>query len=499
MDKKWFVLLSTGMMIVLVNFDATIVNLALATIAKTMTITLTQMQWVINIYLLCAAILFVVGGRLAQIYGKRRIFLVGVGFFFLGSLIAGSSNLYSLLLAGRFLQGIGFAFTLGLSLVMTLESFPPKQRGLAVGVSITLTGTAQALGPTIGGVILQWLSWHWIFLMNLPLCLLSFFMTRWAYPPDKPTHSHEQIDKTGVFILCLSLGLVLTAINNIHIWTLLSSLTLLAIGLILLVFFYFFEKKQPTPLVNFSLFSNRNFTLSTLIRIIFMYGWTMLLFILPLFLQNIQNYHPLAAGLWILCMSIMLGIVSPVAGLFLDRIGFQIPTLASMILAGICFLFLCFISADDSFWLFATTLFLYGIAAGLNIPSTFNGVMVSVEKSVSSLAVGMFFTLTFVGSSLTVALSGVQLNWISSSKLHLELEKLHAHFSQAQMESLNQLANGTQNMSDFKHAFSPDQLNVLSQITKSSFMQGFHSLTLVNLLLTLIGIGLCFSLTKVVD
>ncbi len=496
MDKKWLILFSTGIMIVLVNLDTSIVNLALATIAKTMDISLPQMQWIINIYLLCAAILFVIGGRLAQIYGKRRIFLIGVSFFFLGSLIAGCSNAYPLLVAGRLLQGVGFAFTLGLSLVMTLESFPLNQRGLAVGISVTLSGAAQAIGPTVGGIILQFFSWHWIFLLNLPFCLLSFFLTRGAYAADQPTHSQEKIDLAGILILSLGLGLTLTAINNLHLWSLTSFILCLICGATSLIIFYFFEKKQAHPLINFQLFCYRDYNLSSILRVIFMYGWSMLLFVLPLFLQNIRHYNPVITGLWMLCMSIMLGIVSPITGVFLDRIGFEKPMLLSMLCSAICFMLLCFVDASHAFWLLAIALFLYGIATGLNIPSTFSGAVASVEKSMGSLAVGVFFTLTFLSSSFGVALNGAQLNWLSYQKLQEQLSNAHFTFSEKQADYLNQFSNGTQNIENFKHAFPAEQFTQASQLANTSFVHGFHSLMIINFVLSLIGVGIYFRFKK---
>lgn len=494
MANKWWVLLGTGIMIMLINLDATIVNLALAAIAEDLSISMVKIQWIANSYLISAAIFFVIGGKLTLTYGKRRIFLLGTTLFLVSSLLAGITNNYTLLIIARVIQGIGFAFTLGLAIVMSAETFPDHQKGLAVGISVTLTGVAQAIGPTIGGLILSFLSWHWIFLINIPLCILSYYLTVKHYAADTPSHPDEKLDVIGSILLAICLALILTALNHLADWGVSSwpFILTMTVGLLTIPLFYWYESTIKHPIMYFSILNNRNVSLSIFIRMVFMYSWAGMLMIIPLYLQNILNFSPMRAGVWMLVMSFMLGIVSPIAGRFMDQIGFQKPVALSMLLAAVSFYLLSLCTADHSPRLLGTALFLYGICIGLNIPSTLNGVMVSVPKELSSFAVGIFFTFTFIGSSLGVALSGSHVNWLSNTSIETLISKENLFLNAEQLQNVTQAANGTHNIFHYLDSFSTSQAEVISKSVYLSFIGGFHWLMLSYVALSLVGFLACF-------
>jgi MFS family permease len=206
--KKWWVFIGASLMIFLVNIDATIVNLALATIAKDLHSNLTQIQWVINSYLFTGMIFFIIGGKLSDIVGQKIIFLIGTLLFAGSSLIAALAPNFTVLIIGRLIQGIGFAFTLSLAILIISNAFPPRRRGFIVSIAITITGLGQAIGPTLGGAILDELSWHWIFAINVPLAVLSFIIISLFVKPQVLHKKHEKIDIFGAMLF----GLFITAL-----------------------------------------------------------------------------------------------------------------------------------------------------------------------------------------------------------------------------------------------------------------------------------------------
>lgn len=175
MKSKWFVLLAVSMMAAVIDLDLTIVNLAIPAIATHFLKTLTDVQWVGSIYSIMALLVLILGGVMAdRVMGKKKVYLIGISFFLVGSLAAAFAPSFSLIILGRAIQGIGFGLTIGLGAVILTEVFPKGQTGLALGVYMTSMGGAQALGPSIGGWILTGLSWKWIFLINVPFCLVSY-------------------------------------------------------------------------------------------------------------------------------------------------------------------------------------------------------------------------------------------------------------------------------------------------------------------------------------
>lgn len=492
--RKWWVLFGSGIMIMLINIDSTIVNLGLATIANSFKITLEQAQWVINSYLVTTAIFFVVGGKLSQLHGKRKIFLIGTALFFTGSLIAGTALNYHMLITARLLQGLGFACTLSLALVISSDAFPPSQKGLALGITVTLTGLGQALGPTLGGAILHYLNWHWIFLVNLPLCLLSYGLTIWAYPADHPTEHGHKLDKLGVVMMATVIVCILMANNNLHSWGLLSTeyLLLMGIGFVLLIIFYFFEQTRSSPLMDFRLFHNQNFSLTNIIRCIYMYSWSMLLFLVPLFLQNLLFLSPMQTGLWMLLMTLMLGIVSPITGKLTDRIGFKLPMLASMLFSVFSFGILAASDLNQLSWLIGLMLLIFGIGTGLHIPSSVNGIIMSTNQRQRGLGVGIFFTIAFIGSTMGVALSGAQINWFANKDFLSLVQHSGLQLSQQQLTALSQVVNGTHNIHIYQHLLGPELFQQLTTFSKLSFIHGFKVVLLTNALLSMVGAILCF-------
>lgn len=496
-NTKWWIFLGAGLMILLINIDATIVNLALAKIAKNLNANLAQIQWIINAYLLTAMIFFIVGGKLADNYGFTRIFLIGTAIFSLASAVAGIAPNIEILIVGRLLQGVGFAFTLSLALIMISNAFPAKKRGLALGLAITLTGLGQALGPTLGGVILNELTWHWIFLINIPITFFSFIIIFLKLPTEQ-SKKERSLDYEGIILFGAAIVVLLLTINQLtaHQINLVFVLIGLIISFILFIIFYFQEIKKHNPLINFRLFLIRNYSLSIGIRAFYMYIYGTFLFFIPLFLQNLLGFSPLITGLMLLIHSSIFGICSPITGILTDQVGYRIPIITSAIICSIAFLLLTLITSSSSIYLILTAFVLFGLSASIMIPSTVNSTLSALPKSTAGEGLGMFFTTAFISLSLGIAISGVQMNFVGWSTFTKAMKSMKLTLPLSKLEILHAMTNGTKSIHLLPLYFTHSESFRLIPLVKSSFISGLTNIMFVNVILAILITWMSFLLKK---
>jgi len=302
--NNWLVFIACSFMVLLVNIDMTIVNLAVPSISGYFNASLNQAQWVIASYLLITAVTFTLFGKFADDFGKKRIYLLGVALFTLASLLAGLAFSLHFLLAARLLQGLGFAATLGLSIVIVVQTFPIEKRGYIIGLMVTLTGTGQALGPILGGIILQYFSWHWIFLINLPFGIASFIMGWCFIAADKPIVSINNLNFINVLFFLVGLTLILYTLNQFTFLHYRWVILLLLLGMICLGVFGYTSFKFSKPLIDLTLLVNRHYFKVVFTRFIFMSCMSSFLFLLPLYLENIVDLSSATTGGTMLSMTV---------------------------------------------------------------------------------------------------------------------------------------------------------------------------------------------------
>ncbi len=484
--NKWKILLAAGCMVALANLATTIVNIALPSITNELNIGLGTAQWIINGYFLSSAIFFVIGGKLSQIYGKKIIFLIGVILFLLSSIVAGITDNYLTLIFSRIVQGIGFAFTLSLAVIMATLVFPEHQRGLATGIIVTITGFSQAIGPFMGGLMLNYLSWHWIFLVNIPFCVIAFWFIYGEYPRDTRLDKDTSFDWVGSILFGIGLTIFLYGLNTVHSNKLSLTLTELSIGALFIASFLFKQSKPGKKLIRLSIFRTKDFSLTLVARSTYMYGWAVLLFVVPLYLQNILSLTPMQSGLCIFSMSVMIGVLSPLVGHLVDKIGYKSPIFLSMTLSSFCFLLMYFIPNNTSFIFLIFILFTYGISASLNIPSTMNAVITSLDTDDISIGTGVFFTLMFVSASLAVAVSAGEMNYIANHYLSKAVESYNLAISSPNIQILDQIVTGTKSINAI-HNFQITNASELITIAKKTYFEGFKIVMFTSLLLSILG------------
>lgn len=418
------VFIGCGIMILLGNIDATITMSAIPEIGVALNTPFGHMQWITTSYFLAAMSLFVLGGRLTDLFGPRPIFLAGVLIFLLSSIAAATSSTLAPLIAARAFQGVGFAFTLSIALLMISSVFPVQKRGFVLGSALALSGIGMALGPIIGGIILSHLSWEWIFWFNIPFSLVSIILIFFSYPADRrPEVTLREIDGVGAALLSFGMCSFLIFCEQIG-----SGLTwrLVSVGLLSFLFLLFFvirECRTEAPLFKFTLLKSRNYSLSLSARFIFMGVQSIFLFFVPIFLQRGLGADAFHSGFVMLFFSLAFVLASLMVGSWVDRVGHQIPIVTGSILA-IAGLLLCAISSmhtDGRTWTLFVGLSVFGFATGMLIPATAASAMASLPKSEVGQGLGMFFTIAFTGASLAIALANLQFNSTVQDALRLQV------------------------------------------------------------------------------
>lgn len=498
-NSKWLVFIAVSIVAVMINLDMTVVNLALVTIGKSLHASLSQMQWVINIYMLTNIIFIIFAGKLADIFNKKIVYLSGVIIFFVASIFAGFAVNQEMLIFARAIQGIGFAFTLTLGIVIATLTFPSERRGFILGCYMTVAGLAQAFGPTIGGLILQFSGWRWIFFINIPLSLLALFFIQKFYHPERSAGGDKKVNFSDVLMLGSGLSLLVLALNKLGDWGLNSYqfIILLLSGLLILVFFYFKEKFSQSPLLNFKLFNNSSYLLINIIRCIYMFCCFSIIFSLSIYMQNVVGFTPLRCGLILFCMTLVSGLISPIVGIALDRIGYTKPLFVAILLSLFALLLFVNLRENLSFSVLIFGLILLGISMPIVGSASPAIVMRNIPKEFSGVGMGTFYTSAFLGSAMGVALTGSMVDIFSNNYFYQNFLKIHDQlFSANQISYLKNVANGAHSIYDYSTYFSQADIVVVLPYLKQSFVYGFSIVMWCNIAITLIALVLCRFIVK---
>src|SRR5450756_63039 len=317
--NPWLVLLvlTTGFFMILL--DTTIVNVAIPAMSTGLNTTLDQILWVLNAYILVYAVLLITAGRLGDLYGQRTLFAIGLFVFTLASALCGLSQNVSELIAARILQGVGGALLTPQTLAILTSLFPPERRGAAFGVWGGVAGLATLAGPTVGGAIITYISWRWIFFINVPIGIAALFAT-FAIIPDLRPGRHHGWDVVGVILSTAGLfGIVFGLIEGERYnWGEIASYgvtipEVIVGGAVLVVVFIIWERFQAEPLVPLSLFEERNFAVANWIAAAISFGMLSLFLPFTIYLQSVRGFSALAAGLTLAPMSVTSMVFAPFA------------------------------------------------------------------------------------------------------------------------------------------------------------------------------------------
>lgn len=443
MDRKWYVLVSMCLLTVMLNIDVTALNIAIPVISHEFHASLSEMQWVVNAYVLMSAMLQILGGKLGDAYGHRKIFLLGTALFVLSSIGAGFSFDAPMLIGFRVLQGIALGIAYPMTIVLTFASFSKTEQGFALSLIVGAMGLSLAIGPPVGGLLVETAGWRWIFYVNVPIGIIAYALAA-AFCKKEKIEKAPPIDLKGASLLILSLFGIVFSLNEVQDWGFGSPLflSLFLGGLLIGAALYFAEKKAADPIVKFSLFKHRNFLFNNLIRLVVQLIFIPILFFIPFYLQNISQVSSLASGFAMMAMTVVIGVLSPVAGKWVDKKGDKIPSIAAMLFLLIGSVLFLFLGAEIDWLLLSFALALVGAGTAIAFVSTVTGALAPVPASQQGVATGIVFTIAWLGCALGVAISGAAIALKSHAALLLKTAASEAAFRAARgLSPLSQLGD----------------------------------------------------------
>ena len=425
---KWFALIATCFGILMALLDVTVVNVALPVLQTDLNASFPDLQWVIDAYTITLAVFLVTAGRLGDVFGRKRLFIAGLGIFTIGSLlcalsanftIGGLSNI-QILWGARVIQGLGGSIMLPVSLSIISATFQGRERGTAIGIWGATTGLATAIGPVVGGLLVEKVSWQSIFYLNVPIGVVGILLSIWAIRESRDEDAPRAVDFFGLAtitsgLFCLVLGLIQGESKG---WGSAYIIILFSVAVVSLIIFVIGELRIRNPMLDPRLFKNRSFTGAAIVAFSLSAGLYSLLFFLTLYLQNSLAFDPLQTGLRLLPLSAIVLFIAPISGNLIGRIGPRPIMFVGMTVLAVAVLLMTRISGNyqQSDWLvLLPAFFLAGLGNGLVNPpistvavGTVSPARAGMASGVNTVArqVGVAFGIAFWGALLATRYNG---------------------------------------------------------------------------------------------
>jgi EmrB/QacA subfamily drug resistance transporter len=394
----------TSIAVFMVSLDNLVVTTALPVIKSDLGASLSGLEWTVNAYTFTFAVLLLTGAALGDRFGRKRMFGIGLAVFTLGSALAALAPTIDTLIAARALQGVGGAIVTPLTLTILSAAVPPARRGLALGIWGGISGLAVAIGPVVGGAVVEGLSWQWIFWLNVPIGIALLPIARLRLSETRGPN--RSLDLTGLALASTGLlGIVWGLVRgNEHGWTSLGVAGPIIAGVVLVAAFVAWELRAREPMVPMRFFRKRAFTAANTTSILMSFGMFGAIFLLAQFFQVVQGYSPLEAGIRTLPWTAMPMIVAPIAGMLSDRIGARPLVVAGMTLMAGALAWIAVVTEPGvAYGSLVPAFVMGGVGMSLNFAPTANLVLSSVRRSEEGKASGVNNTLREVGGVFGVA------------------------------------------------------------------------------------------------
>ncbi|HVV67473.1 MAG TPA: MFS transporter [Gammaproteobacteria bacterium] len=473
---KWPAFIGIALLSFGCYLDYTVVNVALPTIQKELQTDLSQLQWVMNIYFLALCVLAAIMGRCGDLYGRRRVFYLGVVIFALSSLLAGFAPNIHWLILGRLLQGAGAAIVFPLGPSLLPEAFPPNQRDKAIGWLGSLGGIALALGPVIGGLIVTYWGWRWIFFINIPIIILGFLFAKSSIKESRAA-SKQALDYKGMLLLAIMMGGVVLGLLHSASAGWINTITwlYLVIGVLAGVVLVKVEQRIENPLIDFSDFKNLIFYSGAVLSILPGMLSASALFFDPLYLQIIRGETVQTSGIVLFAIPIAVLVIALFVGWLIEKLGIINTIVLGLALGAAACLLQAFFSEAIPLWYIIIAFLCLGSlwAMGNTVPLIAAQGVVNPERK--SVATGTMITMFNVGGSLGLALA-VMIYHLSA--MHRLTQQAH-NFSYTEMAKLQQwVINPGHLLQETQHE--------LHQVFNAVFIHGFTMVMLFLFALSLV-------------
>ena len=498
--SRW-VLAATILASSMAFIDGTVVNVALPALQKDLNATAIGVQWVVEAYALFLSALLLVGGSLGDQYGRKRVFLVGVSLFAAASAWCGLAPNIEQLIAARAVQGIGGALLIPGSLAIISASFPVKKRGRAIGTWSGFSAITTAIGPVLGGWLIENVSWRAVFFLNLPLAVVVVLITLRHINESRDRKHQGRIDRVGAGLATVGLGgLTYGLIESSRLsWIATSVVIAIVLGLVASVTFVFVEARSKSPMLPLDLFRSRNFTGTNLLTLMLYFSLGGGLFFLTLNLIQVQEFSATAAGAALLPFVVLMFVLSRWSGGLIERFGPRPPLTIGPLVAGVGYALMAVPGIHAGYWSgFFPGVLVLGLGMAISVAPLTTTVMSSVDESQAGVASGINNAVARAAGLLAVAVLGVVMLQVFSSELKQHLNAIDVpetmrsavYAQRIKLAGLNVDEAGNANVGS---AFETGQV---TQAVKESFVRGFRVVMLIAAAMALVGSIMSFFLIQ---
>jgi EmrB/QacA subfamily drug resistance transporter len=407
-NKKWWTLGAVSVGLFMIMLDNTIVNVALPTIQRSLGLQISELEWVVAGYALTFGAFMLTGGKLADLFGRRAIFIAGLVVFTASSLACGLAGSATILIAARVVQGLGAAMMNPATLSIITVTFPPRQRGTAIGIWAGVSALALAIGPLVGGLITEHINWNWIFFINVPVGVVGVVAALLLIDESRDT-SHEQrpdipgLASSTIGLFALSYALIEA---NTYGWTSGRILGAFVVAAVSLVGFVLLEQHQRLPMLDLGLFKNRGFAGANTVMLFVGLAMFGVFFYVSLYVQQVLHYTPTQAGAAFLPWTVLIILIAPQAGRLSDRVGARPLVTGGMVLLTGSLVLFARMGAHESFWGLLPAMLLGGVAMGTAMAPTTAAAMHSVPPDKAGVGSAVLNSMRQVGGSLGIAIMG---------------------------------------------------------------------------------------------
>jgi len=401
-SERWITLFIAAVSSFITPFMSSSMNVALRLLGTDMSMSAVLLGWVNTSYSLAAAVFLVPIGKVADIVGRKKIFLWGLAIYTLGSLFCAIVPNASLFIFFRVIQGIGSAFIYATSIAILTSVFPASERGRVLGITTAATYLGLSLGPVLGGFLTAFSGWRSIFWINVPLGLLILWLTLWKLKGEWAEAAGEGLDWTGSVIYGVSLAIAILGLPRIPSFL---GIGMTIIGFLGMVGFIRWESRLESPILNVGLFkNNRVFTFSNLAALINYSATAAVGFLLSLYLQHIKALSPQQAGLILVAQPAVMALISPLSGRLSDKIPKRSLASAGMALTTLALIPLVFLNSNTAIWTIILYLLILGLGFGLFSSPNVNAIMSSVEKKSYGVASATLATMRLIGQTSSMVI-----------------------------------------------------------------------------------------------
>jgi EmrB/QacA subfamily drug resistance transporter len=437
-NRRWWTLGAMCFALFMIMLDNTVTNVALPSIQRDFDASLSALEWTINAYTLTFAVLLVTGGRLGDIFGRRRVFLIGVAIFAFASFTIGFAPSDGFLVASRALQGVGAALMMPGTLSIISHAFPPRERGKAIGIWAGVSAIALAIGPLVGGWLTEDVSWRTIFFLNVPVAIAAIAVTLFAAEESRDETVGRTVDYPGIATLTVGLtSLVLALVEgNAWGWGSARILGLFALAIVSLAAFVAIERRSSAPVVDFAFFRSRQFVAANAVAFLVTFAMFAMFFFLALYMQNILGYSPLETGVRFLPTTLVVMAAGPIAGRLSDRVGPRWLITGGLVLIAAALAWQSRITVDTSFGYLFPAFMVMGAGIGLVMSPMSATVMNSVDRAKAGVASGTLSMFRMVGGTFGVAALGALVAAVGRSDLEQSLPNLGAGAREQMVDGL---------------------------------------------------------------